>query len=61
MLFVIQRGDACRFRPADHIDPAFGTTLRDAQQQGGIEILAHRCAVELAGIRWDRAIPVDLS
>jgi len=60
VLFVIQRGDACRFRPADHIDPAFGTTLRDAQQQG-IEILAHRCAVELAGIRWDRAIPVDLS
>ncbi len=60
VLFVVQRSDALRFRPADHIDPAFGLALRKARD-AGIRIFVHRCLVGLADIRWDKAILADLS
>ena len=34
VLFVVQRQDAAVFRPADHIDPAFGDALREAHARG---------------------------
>ena len=40
MFFLIQRMDAKIFKPADHIDPAYGKELRKAQKNG-IEIMVY--------------------
>jgi sugar fermentation stimulation protein A len=34
IFFLIQRVDATSFKPADHIDPAYGTELREAVRNG---------------------------
>jgi len=44
MLFVIQRSDGDIFKPADHIDPKYGTALRQAVKNG-VEVLAYRAEV----------------
>lgn len=44
ILFVVQRGDADYFRPADHIDPAFAKVLKLAQV-AGVQILVYSCQV----------------
>lgn len=59
ILFVVQRSDARVFRPADHIDPAFGKALREAHHQG-VQILVRATQVSLDGINWGRALPVEL-
>ncbi len=60
MLFLVQREDGRVFRPADHIDPAYGETLRRAAE-AGVEILPYRAHVSPQGIRWGELIPKDLS
>ncbi len=60
MFFLIQRMDAAVFRPADHIDPAYGAMLRQAARNG-VEILVYDTAVTLKDIRLNREIPHDLS
>ena len=40
ILFLIQRSDARLFKPADHIDPAYGDELRLAVQNR-VEIQVH--------------------
>ncbi|MFZ5572293.1 MAG: DNA/RNA nuclease SfsA [Thermodesulfobacteriota bacterium] len=60
MFYLIQRTDARRFEPADHIDPAYGKALRRAVD-GGVEILAWDVAVDLHRIALRRPIPVRLS
>lgn len=59
VLFVIQRGDARVFRPADHIDPVFGDALRKARASG-VEVFARRLAVSLKRAALDGEIPVEL-
>lgn len=59
-LFTISRADVDRFRPAESIDPAYATALRDASA-AGVEILALRLRVRPGGIRVGDPIPVDLS
>lgn len=59
MFYFIQRMDAKVFRPADHIDPAYGRELRRAVKQG-IEILAYDVFIDFERIRLNRKIPCKL-
>lgn len=59
IFFLIQRADARLFRPADHIDPAYGTELR-AAFQNRVEIHAYDVDLTLKGIRLNNAIPWEL-
>ena len=59
MFFLIQRMDAARFAPADHIDPDYGIKLRRAAENG-VEILAYDVFIDLKGIRLNKALPYDL-
>jgi len=59
MFYLIQRMDADAFRPADHIDPEYGRALRRAARKG-LEILAYDVRIDLAGIRLNRLLPVQL-
>ncbi len=44
MLYIIQRSDCQRFRPADEVDPDYAAGLR-AAHTAGVEILAYSCHV----------------
>lgn len=59
VLFLVQRGAATAFTPADAIDPEYGRLLREAVA-GGVEALAYRTLVTSAEVRIDRALPVML-
>ncbi len=58
VVFMVQRSDVARFRPADHIDPAFAKALRRAVKQGVVPI-ALRCVVSPAGVRVERELEVE--
>jgi sugar fermentation stimulation protein A len=60
MFFLIQRMDAAFFRPADHIDPEYGKTLRKAVQKG-VEILAWDVRIDLERIALNRPVPCRLA
>ena len=51
--------DARVFRPADHIDAAYGKALRQAVKNN-VEILAYDVHIDLQGIRIRRKIPCEL-
>jgi len=59
IFFLIQRMDADLFRPADHIDPAYGQELRAAVKTG-VELLAYDVMIDLERIALNRAIPFEL-
>ena len=59
MFYFIQRMDAQVFRPADHIDPAYGRRLRQAVANG-IEVLAYDVCIDLQGIELNKKIPCEL-
>ena len=59
MFFLIQRMDAKRFKPADHIDPDYGKGLRRAAKDG-VEIIVYDTKINLKGIRLNRQIPFAL-
>jgi sugar fermentation stimulation protein A len=44
MFFLIQRMDSTTFKPADHIDPAYGMELREANRNG-VEIYCYDSAI----------------
>jgi len=56
MFFLIQRMDAEMFKPADHIDPAYGRELRLAAEHG-VEILVYDVHMDLKTITLNRNIP----
>ncbi|MCC7478929.1 DNA/RNA nuclease SfsA [bacterium] len=58
-IFLVQRSDVERFRPADHIDPAYGAELRRAAA-AGVKLVALRTKVSTSGISIDRELPVEL-
>ena len=60
MLYLVQRMDARIFRPADHIDPAYGKELRKAVKNG-VEILAYDVTLDVKGIELRSALPCDLT
>jgi sugar fermentation stimulation protein A len=59
MFYLIQRMDADVFRPADHIDPAYGRELRRAAENG-VQILAYDVRLDLQGIALNRRMPCTL-
>jgi len=59
MLYFIQRMDARVFKPADHIDAAYGRELRRAAQKG-LEIFAYDVLIDSKHIRIHRNIPCEL-
>ncbi|MFH1487877.1 MAG: DNA/RNA nuclease SfsA [Pseudomonadota bacterium] len=59
MFYLIQRMDAKVFRPADHIDPAYGRELRKAFKKG-VEILVYDVTLDLKGIRVNGPVPCKL-
>ena len=56
MFILIQRSDAEIFKPADHIDPAYGKKLREAIPKG-VELLCYDTEISLERIRIRRKIP----
>ena len=60
IFYLIQRTDACLFKPADSIDPAYGKALRNAVQYG-VEIMAWDVKIDLEKIELHRSVPYDLS
>jgi len=57
--FCVQRHDADRLRPADHIDPAYGRTLREVVAQG-VEAIAWQAEVTTASLQLTTELPVEL-
>jgi sugar fermentation stimulation protein A len=59
LLVLVQRMDAASFRPADHIDPAWGRELRKAHASG-VEILVYSTRITLEGMTVGERIPLLL-
>lgn len=60
VIFILaQRGDAKRFRPADHIDPHWGAVLRRVVGEG-VELLAYRARLSRRKIELAARLPVEL-
>lgn len=59
MIFVVQRSDCRRFRPAADLDPAYAQTLHDAVA-AGVELLCYDCEVSTAEVVLRRAVEIEL-
>lgn len=57
--FLIQRMDSRVFRPADRIDPAYGSALRKAAENG-VQIMAYDVVADLQTINLRHAVPCEL-
>lgn len=57
LFLLIQRMDAHEFRPADHIDPVWGKTLRKAMAEG-VEVAAYSARLDESGIMIGAPLPV---
>lgn len=56
IFFLVQRMDAKEFRPADHIDPAYGRALRRARSRG-VEIMVYDTRIDLENIELHKQLP----
>ncbi|PLY03412.1 MAG: DNA/RNA nuclease SfsA [Desulfuromonas sp.] len=59
IFFLVQRGEATEFSPADEIDPEYGRLLREVVA-GGVEALAYKTIVTSEENRIGERIPVVL-
>ncbi len=59
IFFLVQRGEATAFTPADDIDPDYGRILREVTAQG-VEALAYKTEVSTTENRVAEKIPVVL-
>ncbi|NOY12394.1 MAG: DNA/RNA nuclease SfsA [Deltaproteobacteria bacterium] len=59
IFFLVQRGEATEFSPADNIDPEYGRLLREVVA-GGVEALAYQTLVTSDENRVQQQIPVVL-
>jgi sugar fermentation stimulation protein A len=59
IFFLVQRGEATAFSPADAIDPEYGRLLRLADSEG-VEVLAYRSIVSQEENRVGERLPVRL-
>lgn len=57
--FFVSRADVTRFRPAEHIDPAYARALRRAAQ-AGVELLAYTVRVEPRRLELLAPLPIEL-
>jgi len=60
LFFCVQHTGVNEVRPADHIDPNYGSVLRQAAD-AGVEIMAWKVRVTPSGFRLSREAPVVLS
>jgi len=60
IFFLVQRGEAVSFRPADTIDPEYGKLLRKVAQEG-VEPLAYKTRVTATETVLNGRIPVQLN
>lgn len=60
LLFCVNHTGVSEVRPADHIDPAYGELLREADHHG-VELLAVRSSISPAGIDIDQGLAVYLA
>lgn len=59
IFFLVQRTDSKVFRPADHVDAAYGSELRSAARNG-VEIHCYDVALNLKRMALHRSIPYEL-
>jgi sugar fermentation stimulation protein A len=59
LVFCVQRDDCGAFRPADHVDPAYGRLLREAASSG-VELYAVRVSCNPERIAPDARLPIVL-
>ena len=59
IFFLVQRGEATAFTPADGIDPEYGQLLRTVAEKG-VEVLAYKSVVSPPENRTGERIPVML-
>lgn len=59
IFFLVQRGEATAFTPADHIDPEYGRLLREVVA-AGVEVLAYRSIVSPEENRVGERLEVKL-
>ncbi len=59
IVFIIQRGDAVKFRPNSRLDPGFAEALREAHRSG-VEVYAYLCQVTLKSIEVVEEVPVEI-
>jgi sugar fermentation stimulation protein A len=59
MLYIVQRGDATRFEPADDIDPSYGRALREAVRRG-VEAYVLSTRVSPEGVEAGELLPLTL-
>lgn len=59
LLYLVSRADIDVVRPADDIDPAYGTALR-AAAAAGVEVLAVRAVISSTEVVVGEAVAVDL-
>ena len=59
IFYLVQRMDAREFRPADHIDPAYGRALRRACRRG-VEIMVYDTRIDLTTIELNKQLPSAL-
>lgn len=59
LVYCVQHSGVERVRPADHIDPDYGTELRLARAKG-VEVFAYRFDVSNTGIVFGGPLPVEL-
>ena len=59
MLYIVQREDVDRMRPAHSIDVNYGKLLKEAFHSG-VEVLVYQCKMGTEEIKLKRRIPLDL-
>lgn len=59
IFFLVQRGEATAFAPADDIDPEYGRLLRQVVDEG-VEVMAYKTVVSTTDNRVGAALPVVL-
>ena len=59
MLFIVQRSDCRRFRPAADLDPAYAEALQNAVS-AGVETLCYDCEVTLSEVVLRKPLEIDL-
>jgi sugar fermentation stimulation protein A len=59
VVFLVHRGDAERFAPADAIDPAYGAALREAAR-AGVAVLPYRAVAGPEGVEVTARLPAAL-
>jgi len=60
MLFLIQRSDVTRMKPAGDVDPTYASELARAFTRG-VEVLAYRCEITPEEIRLSKSVPVKIA